>query len=188
MERMVGDLFPLWSQVTVLFSLLLGAILGGVAAGSLSLEVRLELVKALQDFFGAPSWPGPTAIFWRSFWIHGLAWLLIWLGSLSTFGFLLIPAVLLFCGFLWGFASSFLLLEGGLAGLAVAALTLWPSQFLLLFLWWAGGAKALYGASVKRPLPGRDWIPALILLAAASLLDAYWSPAALHWILGMVRR
>ncbi|MBT9258363.1 MAG: hypothetical protein KM310_01200 [Clostridiales bacterium] len=179
---------PLWAQGTVLVSLLLGAVLGAVAAGSLPPAVRQELVEALREFFASPSWPSAGAIFWRAFSIHGLTWFFLWMGSYSTFGFLLIPSLLLFRGFLWGFASSFLLLEGGFIGLVVAALSLWPSQFLLLFLWWVWGARALYGAAQRRPLSGKDWGPALLWLTAASLLDAYGSPAALHWILGMVNR
>ncbi|MBE3589677.1 MAG: stage II sporulation protein M [Firmicutes bacterium] len=180
--------------------LLAGSAAGALAVGGIGPAARARLVDDLQSLFHASSsaLPAAATVFGRALEVHAATAALLWGAAFTALGLVLVPVVLFARGFSLGFAAGFLVYEGGWPGFLLVAASLFPSQAVLIPLWiglagaaWrlafryarqrAGAGRVAWPEALAAQVP---WAAAAGLgVLAASLLDAYLAPVALHAVL-----
>ncbi|MBX5476704.1 MAG: hypothetical protein IRZ18_06230 [Clostridia bacterium] len=180
--------------------LLVGCVVGALAVGGIGPAGRARLVDDLQSIFQATgtAWPAASTVFARALEVHAATAALLWAFAFTALGLAVVPAVLFARGFSLGFATGFLVYEGGWAGMAIVGVSLFPAQAVLLPLWvglagaswrlaWrfarqrTGGPRVAWPDALAAHAP---WAAAAgLAVLAASLLDAYLAPAGLRAVL-----
>ncbi|MCM3747334.1 stage II sporulation protein M [Paenibacillus pasadenensis] len=177
----------------VIFGALLASGLDGDQRSVLQEELNVFLLQLAQHGSGDE---GGKAEFWQSFWLHGRWLLVIALMGLAVIGLPVILALDFFKGVLVGFAVATLAIQHGGKGLAFSLLSVLPANLLSVPAYLAASAASISFATfiirfrlIRRSgslLPAASTLAVttagmLLVLAGASALDAWLSPALMAW-------
>ncbi|SDR87700.1 stage II sporulation protein M [Paenibacillaceae bacterium GAS479] len=186
--------------LTILFGA--GVVFGTLLASGLDEEQRRMLNEELSRFLMQLSQGQSVereSAFWQSLWQHGRWLLLIALMGLAVIGLPVILALNFLKGVLVGFAVGTLAIQHGGKGLMFALLSVLPTNLLSVPAYLAASAAAISfslfiircrlirrSGSLLPPAAALIGTTAimLVVLAAASMLDAWLSPALMAWASG----
>lgn len=207
MRTRMGQTFQAYMrehQSLYLFAVILfamGVIFGAIIVNSLGLSQKQELIGFLQYFFANVDEHGiaePAAHFQKTIAFHVKTVGIIWMLGLSIVGLPLILLLLFLKGVVVGFTVGFLVDQLQWQGVLYALSGVLPQNMLVvpaLLMVGVGGISFSLRLIRTRLLGKRDvifpyfWsytammIVMLVVLAAASLFEAYVSPALLQYVI-----
>ncbi|WP_077615195.1 stage II sporulation protein M [Caenibacillus caldisaponilyticus] len=200
-ERHVRDNLSIYTFTIVLF--LMGIVFGAIIVNSLPIEAKNDLYHYLQRFFGemAEGRLASSGVLFNESFSHNLRYLgFIWLLGLSIIGLPVIFILLFLKGIVVGFTVGFLVNQMGLHGFWIALASVLPQNLLIIPAFIAvSTASVAFSLKMIRQLLMRTRKTPLIpqfaayamllaatslLLVAASMIEAYVSPALMKSIIG----
>ncbi|RXZ78239.1 stage II sporulation protein M [Paenibacillaceae bacterium] len=193
----VQDQLSLYVFVVVLF--IAGVLFGVLMAGGMTLEQQQQLtadIEHLARLLHAGMGPDEAQIFWERAWFH-TKWLLwIWLLGITVVGLPFIFALDFLKGVLIGFSVGLLISQHAWKGVLFALMSIAPQNLIILpALLIASVSAASFSIQLikKRMMQQHtSFLPPflahsgviltmLVMLWAASLLEAYISPVLMGW-------